>query len=89
MDVNCTNKVMITNSCNYCGKILKDNWKFCPSCKKQIETFSCLFCGQEIKTNWNYCPHCKNEVKTEYKSQQRVDKCNEWLSDVLNNKIKR
>jgi predicted amidophosphoribosyltransferase len=76
-------KVVYINNCNHCGKALRDEWKFCPYCKIQVETFGCSYCGQEIRSIWNYCPNCKNEVKTELKNKQRVDQCNEWLRDIL------
>jgi predicted amidophosphoribosyltransferase len=76
-------KVIYLATCNYCGKTLKDEWEYCPFCKGKIETITCGYCGQEIKYHWNYCPNCKNEVKTELKNKLRVDKCNEWLKDIL------
>lgn len=78
-----SNKVIFINICTHCGKTLKDEWKFCPFCKDPVETFICNYCGQEIRSHWNYCPNCKNEVKTELKNKLRVDKCNEWLRDIL------
>ena len=78
-----SDKVIYLNSCNYCGKTIKEEWKFCPFCKTQVETFKCAFCSREIKAGWNYCPYCKGEVKPEQKISQRVDKCNEWLRDLF------
>ena len=76
-------KVIYINNCNHCGKPLKDGWKFCPYCRTPVETFECAFCGQEVSPGWNYCPNCKSEVRTELKNRLRLDKCNEWLRDVL------
>ena len=80
---NKNSNVVYLNICQSCGKNMKNDWKICPYCKVLLKTFKCYFCGHEIRYSWNYCPHCKAEVKTEINNKVRIEKCNEWLSDIL------
>lgn len=50
--------------CQFCGKPIENNYKFCPHCNKEIieeqepnET-KCIACGEIIENGYSICPHC-------------------------------
>lgn len=77
------NNVVYLNVCHSCGKNLKDDWKTCPYCKEPVKTTKCNYCGNEVRFHWNYCPYCKNEIKVEILNKLRIEKCNDWLREIL------
>lgn len=85
MESNTEYNVIFIYKCKQCGKTLKGDWNFCPYCKTSVEVLNCYFCSREVRSIWSYCPYCKKELKTDLKNRQSIDKCNEWLRDILKN----
>jgi RNA polymerase subunit RPABC4/transcription elongation factor Spt4 len=83
LENNINDKIIHINSCSSCGKVLKDEWGFCPFCKTPVEVFNCHFCKREIRTSWSFCPYCINEVRETDKQAHKVDMGNEWLRSIL------
>ena len=77
------NKLISTDNCFNCGRVLRDDWFFCPYCHTSLEIEQCTFCKKEIKKHWEYCPHCKNKIKSGYPVTKAYDDANRWLNDVL------
>lgn len=75
--------IIYLNICYSCGKKLKDDWNVCPYCKEPVKTTKCNNCGNTVRLNWNYCPYCINDIKAEVNSNLRIEKCNDWLRNVL------
>lgn len=85
MEKNWHDKVILIDSCRNCGRVLKEEWKFCPYCRTQVETCNCPFCREEIKFQWEFCPHCKKVVKNANLNKQTFNEGNEWLRKLLKN----
>ena len=77
------NNIVHVNSCNTCGKVVKEEWGFCPFCKTPVEVFNCHFCGREIRTSWSFCPYCTKEAREVDKKAHKIDQGNEWLRSIL------
>lgn len=50
------------HTCVHCGKTVKEEYKACPYCGKDLES-SCPNCQQSVKEEWHVCPYCKTNVK--------------------------
>jgi len=83
LDKNKSERVILIDSCKSCGRVLKEEWRFCPYCNNQVEIITCPFCRKEIKVQWEYCPYCKTKVKGAYLVKKAFDDGNEWLRDIL------
>jgi RNA polymerase subunit RPABC4/transcription elongation factor Spt4 len=77
------NNVVNLNICEGCGKNLKDDWKVCPYCTTPVKITKCNHCGFDVSYNWNFCPYCTNEIIAENNNKIRIEKCNDWLRDIL------
>ena len=59
--------------CESCGRELKEEWNYCPDCKKNIKNVDikifnnleikplkgfCSTCAYEMEEDWLYCPRC-------------------------------
>lgn len=51
-------------SCPYCQETIQDDYRFCPSCKREIRPI-CRKCGKELQSGWRACPHCGKEASKE------------------------
>lgn len=81
MGNNRNDKIIFIDSCQHCGRVLKEEWKFCPYCKAQVETSDCPFCREEIKVQWEFCPYCINRVKN--LTGEAFEDSNAWLRTIL------
>lgn len=52
-----TREKISTSYCNQCGSEIKDNYLYCPNCKKQLKK-ECEECGKLIDVTWRHCPYC-------------------------------
>ena len=52
--------------CNYCGELLPNDAKFCPSCGHKIivERNHCPQCGTMMPEDALFCPNCGNSVSS-------------------------
>lgn len=51
--------------CNYCGELLPNEAKFCPSCGHEIvERSHCPQCGTMMPEGALFCPNCGNRVSS-------------------------
>lgn len=75
-------KVIELHSCEHCGKIVRDEWNYCPFCMAGLDEFTCKVCGKKIKADWRYCPHCKNDLNRIIKRKivQKINSSNRNLS---------
>lgn len=76
-------KVQLLESCQSCGKALKETWKFCPFCETEIVKYNCPFCGKEVKHLWEFCPYCKGKFKNFKQIGLSFGETNDWLKIVL------
>lgn len=72
--------------CKNCGKMMQNDWRFCPYCKSKIEVVYCNFCKNIIETNWKFCPYCRKRVNYKETDKDSIDVMNEWLREILSNK---
>lgn len=79
-------KVVSTKTCRSCGKILREEWNFCPFCETSVEIIKCHSCGKDIKSHWSFCPYCTKEIRGTDSYDRQIDMGNEWLINILNNK---
>ena len=50
-------------NCPHCNTELRKGMKFCPSCRREIDTnIICPKCGREVKNGLKFCSNCGNQV---------------------------
>lgn len=49
-------------SCPKCGKIIKEDFHFCPYCEFELIK-SCTKCEKPLKSEWKVCPYCGENQK--------------------------
>lgn len=51
----------LSSICPSCGRVLKDEFSFCPACGKEVAR-NCPNCENKVKKDWEFCPNCNQKL---------------------------
>ncbi|WP_159071950.1 MULTISPECIES: zinc ribbon domain-containing protein [unclassified Carboxydocella] len=75
------------DTCEKCGKPVREEWNYCPFCKHQPVLTRCPHCLKKVKLRWQYCPFCRANIKGNRTTATINAEANAWLRAILESTV--